>query len=130
MMTEEQRIQILIADDDPVVRHLLGSALQAAGFSTTAVESGKECLERFEDAEGTTFSLLFLDIQLIDMSGYDVLDFLKQKESCKSLPIILLSAHSRDEVMKGCEKAKLADGFLSKPFTMDAAIALVHSLIQ
>jgi two-component system OmpR family response regulator len=127
-MSEVSEKHILIADDDPVVRHLLSSALKAAGFQTTTVESGTACLDCFLPGQAKQYALLFLDIQLIDMSGYDVLDSLKQGDLTKGLPVILLSAHSRDEVLKSCDKAKLADGFLSKPFTMEGAVSLTQSL--
>ena len=79
--------QILIADDDPVVRHLLSSVLSAAGHTVETAESGSRCIEMLREkaASNTLPDLLFLDLQLADMAGAEVLEKTYTEEEKKEL---------------------------------------------
>ena len=129
MMLPES-IEVLIADDDPVVRHLLSSVLHAAGFRVIAVESGSQCLALFGQrlAENAIPNVVFLDIQLADMAGTEILIHIRGHAQCKDLPIVMLSAHSKEEVLKQYPEAKQANEILSKPFPFDLAVATVKQL--
>lgn len=69
------KTQIFIIDDDPVVRHLLGSILRAAGHEVEVAETGTAAMARLKEraASGTLPRLIFLDLHLPDSTGAQLL---------------------------------------------------------
>ena len=120
---------ILIADDDPVVRHILGSILKSLGLSTESVESGAKCIAHLRASLATQQlpRVLFLDLQLTDMTGAEVLLQLREFLDLKSLPVIILSANSREEAEK-TYPTLTADEFLEKPFSPQAVAEVLQRL--
>ena len=102
---------ILIADDDPVVRHILSAVLEGAGYTVFAVETGQACMETLH--RGALPDLLFLDIQLPGMDGLEVLARLRATGR-PIPPVLALTALA----MEGDRERILgagADAYLSKP---------------
>ena len=120
---------ILIADDDPVVRHILGSILKSIGLVADSVETGAKCVEKIR--QGLTKSelprLLFLDLQLTDMTGAEVLLQLHELLGPNKLQVVILSANSREEAQKSYPTL-VADEFLEKPFSPQAVSDVVLRL--
>lgn len=112
---------ILIADDDPVVRHILGAVLEGAGYCVVAVETGGACLEALRTGELP--GVLFLDIQLPDTTGSEVLRRIRLEPRTAALPVIVVSANPRAEV-----EGEGFSNYLEKPFTPDTVHALLSSL--
>lgn len=123
--------QVLIADDDPVVRHLLSSVLSAAGFEVLLAETGAACLNKVEECEraNTPVSLLFLDLQLSDMSGADVLLRIRERASVDRLPVVILSANSEEEVRLNFPSMD-ADMYLEKPFPPEKIVQIARKLSE
>ena len=108
-----QSKRALLADDDPIVRHILGAILTAAGYSIDVVENGENCLAKLQTIDGgTQYDVLFLDMMLGDMTGMDVL---RKIRPTISFPVIMLSAHQRDEALRFAGDMQ-PDAFLEKPF--------------
>ena len=112
----------LIADDDPVVRLILTAILESLSHTVIAVETGTECLSAVADSEP---NLLFLDHQLPDMSGGEILK--KLRASNPKLRIIMLSANSEHE-LKSISPGMNPDYFLEKPFTADTVRLAIDSV--
>ena len=118
--------EILIADDDPVVRHLLSAVLRGAGFIVAEVQDGNSCLKfiRERSESGTLPSLVLLDLQLEDLTGAEVLEGIRASTSPIHLPVVMLSANSEDEV-RATFPSLDADCFLSKPFPPDTVLEII-----
>src|SRR5262249_14079787 len=86
---------IIVADDDPVVRHILGSVLRAGGHVLEEHPSGTALLASLK-ARTAVPDLLFLDLQLGDMTGAEVVPAVRQKFG-RQTKIVILSANSADE---------------------------------
>lgn len=123
--------QVLIADDDPVVRHLLSSVLSAAGFEVLLAETGAICLNKVQECERAhaPLSLLFLDLQLSDMSGADVLLRIRERPSVDRLPVVILSANSEEEVRLHFPSMD-ADMYLEKPFPPEKIVQVARKLSE
>lgn len=120
---------ILIADDDPVVRHILGSILKSLGHSAESVDSGVKCIEHLRACctKSQLPRVLFLDLQLTDMTGAEVLLQLGEFLDLKVMPVIILSANSREEAKKSYPTLT-ADEFLEKPFAPQAVAEVLQRL--
>ena len=87
---------VLVVDDDPEMRHLLGRMIHLIDH-TVGVEdvgTGKEALIALADNH---FDLVLLDVILPDIDGWDVLRQLRQIPGCGELPVFLVSAQDLDD---------------------------------
>ena len=123
--------ELLIADDDPVVRHLLGAILRGAGYQVATTESGTETISLLQARaeSGTLPSLVLLDLQLVDMAGTEVLAKAREIAREPRLPVVLLSANKKEEILRDHPAASDADGFLEKPFPPDTVLSLIEELL-
>ncbi|HEX7649529.1 MAG TPA: response regulator, partial [Noviherbaspirillum sp.] len=131
--SEELRdLNILAADDHPLVRKVLGNLGQSLHWHVTTLESGAQVLEelRRSRSEGRYYDYLLLDWH---MPGMDGMETLKQAKTARdiTLPLTLLmaSAFELDRALAGEEYGDL-DGVLAKPVTaagLYEAISHVHA---
>ena len=113
--------QVWVVDDDRSVRFVLAAALGEAGFRITAFADAAEVLDAL--ASGRVPDLLLTDVRMPGDSGLTLLD--KLKASHPRLPVIVMSAHTDVASTAGAFRGG-AQEFLSKPFDMDEAVALVR----
>lgn len=115
--------RILIVDDDPVIRALVSDYLAAFGYDVCTAESGRDCLDRLE---ALSPDVMFLDMQMPDMTGRDVLVSLKSSGR-EDVPVVLFSAN--DESRKNTSREGVAPAaYLTKPFDMKELLRLAASL--
>jgi len=108
----ENKIKILVADDDKNVMNIIRYSLDSDKFEILEAANGKEAL-------GMVFArlpdILILDIMMPGMDGYVVCEELKKHDSTKNLPIIILSAKaSVDDKVKAMDLG--IDDYMIKPF--------------
>ena len=120
---------IIIADDDPVVHHILGSVLKTAGHSVGLCKTGAEFLSALEDhaAHSSLPDLLFLDLQLPDMTGAEIVPVVRK--TAPTMRIVVISANSEDETLSLFPGIAF-DGYLEKPFAPQKVLDLVMTLIN
>jgi CheY-like chemotaxis protein len=106
----------LIADDDRDDAELFAEALgeHDPPVSTVHTEDGPEMFAYLNDTSKQRPDIIFLDINLPDMSGWECLDKLKSEERYKSIPVIMYSTSSHAED-KRFAKELGAVGFVTKP---------------
>ena len=118
--------QILIADDDEVIKSILEAMLGSLGYSVSMVSTGAECLEHLRS---NTVDILFLDYLLDDMSGGEVISEIEKSSEIKQdLRVILTTANSREELEQMDPSTKI-DYYLAKPFDL-AALKQVLSEVE
>jgi DNA-binding response OmpR family regulator len=91
-------MKVLLIDDDEDLMNIFTAALAKEGFQSSYELTGQKGLER---AKFDKPDIILLDQVLPDMSGNDILKALKQDEETKSIPVILLSNFSQEELVKG-----------------------------
>ena len=117
-------MNILLIEDDAVLRDGLTYVLQQSGFTVCSTESGKYVLQLIQ-AQG--FDLIVLDLGLPDMDGFEVLRSIRKQKI--ALPILILTA--RDGVTERIEGIRQgADDYLTKPFDLGELEARIHALIR
>ena len=116
---------IIIADDDPVVRHILGSVLKAAGHSVEAFASGALLLTGLA-ARAQAADVVFLDLQLGDMTGAELEPEIRKAGAGKT-KIVVLTANSESET-KQLYPTLTPDEFMEKPFTPQTIAELLARL--
>jgi len=89
--------RVLIADDNPKIRKIIGEVLEHRGCETIVVNDGVEAIAKLEAiarGEGCPFDLVISDIQMPDRNGYEV--FSSARKHCPGVPVILMTGFGYD----------------------------------
>lgn len=106
--------KIVLVEDDSLMLGILTTHLIKDGFVVVSVTDGMKAFERVQTEQP---SIVLLDMILPGISGFDILQKLKQDESTKAIPVLVLSNLGSDEEMKrGLDLG--AAGYLVKANTM------------
>ena len=112
----EDRVNILLVDDRPENLLALEAILEPLGQQLIRANSGPEALKRVLEIE---FAVILLDVQMPGMNGFEVAEIIKSRERSRTIPIIFLSAISKEDayVFKGYSMG--AVDYVFKPFNPD-----------
>jgi len=133
-MTGASEKKILVVDDEPDVRDFLASCIEDAGFVVTTAVDGQDALEKIE---ADPPDLMTLDMVMPRKSGIKVIRTLRENEKYANLPIIVITAHARDEF--GSEDFKEFNAFTSglrprytieKPVTPERLIKSICEILS
>ncbi|UHQ20498.1 nitrogen regulation protein NR(I) [Lysobacter sp. KIS68-7] len=116
--------RIWIVDDDRAVRFVLATALREAGYAVDGFENARDALAALRDRGAP--ALLFTDVRMPGEDGLALLD--KLKAAAPQLPVIVMSAYTDIASTAGAFRGGAYE-FLSKPFDLDAAVALAGRAI-
>ena len=124
-MTEQPRV--LVIEDDPDMIDLLSVILRRGGYQPVSALGGQEGLRVLRE-EGA--DLILLDLMMDDISGWRVLELVKQDESLRSIPVLIVSArHFLEDPDQTAAHAGLFEGYLVKPFIVrDLLTKIVEAL--
>ena len=118
--------RILIVEDDPDLRELLGYDLAQEGFEIDATEFGAEALRICQRRPP---DLVLLDIMLPDYSGIEICRALRRSVETQDVPIVFLTAcGSEVERIRGLEVG--GDDYVSKPFSMRELVLRIRGLLK
>lgn len=118
--------RILVVDDEPSIREMLKDLLESAGFE--CIES-RDMHEAYRLIKELNPHLVLLDWMLPGGSGIELLQILMKREKAKSLPIIMLSANTReDDIILALNMG--ASDYVKKPFSPQELLARIRTLIR
>jgi two-component system chemotaxis response regulator CheY len=118
--------EILVVDDSKVMRDMIVACLRPrADLAFTQASSGLEAIERLSLKP---FQLVVLDLNMPDIGGLEVLEFVRAQDKLKSLPIIIVTTRG-DDVSRTRALEAGASRFMTKPFTPDAILREVDALL-
>jgi len=116
-------MKVVIADDDIVVRHIL-SAILEGNAEIVLCPSGQECIDFFKEYSA---DVVFLDIQLPDFSGPEVLRELRKLNI--TARVIAVSANPEQEMVEIFGDIP-PDAYLEKPFTSETVNAVLVAVTE
>lgn len=114
---------ILIVDDEPNVRLMFRTALEAAGWRAAEASGGAEALDR---AARDALDLILLDLRMPDLDGLEVLRRLR--EAGDDVPVVMITAHGSIPDAVAAMKLGAID-FVSKPVTPERLRAIVSEVL-
>ncbi len=114
--SRDERVNILLVDDRAENLLALEAILEPLGERTLRAHSGDEALKRLLTDE---FAVILLDVQMPGLNGFETAELIKSRERTRYIPIIFLTAISKDEayVFRGYSVG--AVDYMSKPFQPD-----------
>ena len=119
-------MEILVVDDSKVMREMIVACLRGEpGLRFTHAASGLEAIERLSLAR---FDLVFLDLNMPDIGGYEVLEFVRAQDVMSDVPIIVVTTRG-DDSSRGRALAAGATRFMTKPFEPADILAELRSLL-
>ena len=117
---------ILVVDDQPQNIELLEAYLVPQGYEIVKAANGEEALEKLS---GNQIDLILLDVMMPGMDGFEVTRRVRQDNTHRLLPIILVTAlRETEDRVKGIEAG--CDDFISKPVDKMELLARVRSLLK
>ena len=116
---------VLLADDDPGLRRLVGATLGSEHFNLLAAADGEETLSV---ARQTQPALILLDINMPRPNGLEVCRLLKGDPSTSHIKIVMLTASGSDVDRTRAFEAS-ADDYFIKPFSPIALLDKVYALL-
>lgn len=123
-MTMEKKVNIMVVDDEEIVRASLTSWLEEDGYHVEAVESGRKALERLPERN---WDLMLVDLKMPGMDGIQLMDEV-HKTAPEMLVIIMTAYATVDTAVKAMKKG--AYDYFVKPFNPDDISLTIRKIVD
>lgn len=117
---------VLIVEDEPAIRDMVGFALTRAGFQVDEAVDGTEAQERLANRLP---DMILLDWMLPGISGIELARRFKRDEYTRDVPIIMLTARGEEDDKVGGLEAGV-DDYVTKPFSPRELVARIKAVIR
>ena len=119
--------RVWIVDDDQEMAHAMGMMLELLDYQTTSFLNARTAAQNLLTGERP--DLILLDINMPEVTGLDLLEFLRRRPEWKDLPIVMLSSEAADVTVD--EAMELgADGYVMKPVTIEELEQAIETALQ
>ena len=110
-------LRVLMVDDNPLARELMGRMATSLGWQVTLADSGEAALAALH--KGAAFDAAFIDWQMPGLDGWETCEQIRAQGRAGATPLLIMAtAHGRDKLaQRSQEEQALMDGFLVKPVT-------------
>ena len=125
-MSESRRGQlVLVVEDHEDTKACVAEQLAERGFDVLTAADGESALRLMRERRP---ALVYLDMNLPTVSGYDVCEQIRSDPSLQDVPIVMTSAQKSIAVRAACFDAG-ADAFVPKPFHLDAFTEMISRMV-
>ena len=104
-------VHLLLVEDDELNQMVASELLKRLGVEVTIANNGLDALAIIKES---SFNLVFMDIQMPEMDGYETVRLIRQEKRWRNLPIIAMTAHALSSERDKCIAAGMND-YLAKP---------------
>ena len=120
----EEKVKILLCEDDENLGTLLCEYLIAKGYDATLCPDGEAGFREFQKEK---FDICILDVMMPKKDGFTLAQDIRQMNS--QVPIIFLTARvQKEDVLEGFDKG--ADDYITKPFSMEELVKRVEAILR
>jgi signal transduction histidine kinase/FixJ family two-component response regulator len=123
---DKRACNILVVDDTEANRYAIGRMLRAAGFETKEVANGRQAIEAAQQQP----DLIVLDVNLPDMTGFEVVEQLRSHPETAAIPVLHLTASYMREEDRAHGLESGADAYLTHPIEPAVFVATVRALLR
>jgi len=118
------KVNILLAEDDPNLGQLLKNYLNARAYETTLVTDGAQAMKIFRKEK---FNICLLDVMMPELDGFTLARGIREIDP--HIPVIFLTAKIlKQDVIEGFKSG--ADDYLTKPFSMEELIYRIEAIMR
>ncbi len=119
--------RILIADDDPVIRRLVASAVENLGYEVISANDGGEAYRILQkDAD---FKAVIVDLMMPNLRGIDVIRYMRTEKRLMRIPAMIMTSETNSKLTAETLAAGAAI-FLPKPFTRERLQTTLSMLLN
>ena len=118
--------RVLVADDEPHVRRILVTLLEARSLEVEIAVNGTSTMELLESDR--RYDVVLLDLMMPGASGLEVLERLRQLDHRRDLSVVILTAKGQETDRQRAFMLG-ADDFVTKPFSPKKLLALIDTLL-
>jgi DNA-binding response OmpR family regulator len=119
--------QVWVVDDDEEMNHAIALMLKVLDCEVTSFHNARAAAQKL--LTGKAPQLLILDINMPEVSGLDLLEFLRRRTEWRDLPIVILSSESADSIVDKALQLG-ADAYIMKPATIEELEKAMESSIR
>jgi DNA-binding response OmpR family regulator len=119
--------KILLVEDDIMLRKLISKKFASEGYTMITAADGKKGLESVKENRP---DLVILDLLLPVMDGFEVLKRLKEDESLKTIPVVIMSNLSQKEDIDRCMKLGATDYIVKVLFTSQEVLDKIKAIVK
>lgn len=124
---ENKRKKILVVEDSSTMRQLIAFSLRAiAGLRIVEAVDGLDGLKK---AQGDSFDLAVVDINIPLMDGLKLINLLRQNPGNKDIPIVIISTEGGEQTRKKAESLGV-DAYITKPIMVGHVLKTVKALLE
>ena len=125
-----QKLNILLAEDNPINRVLAQKLLQKQGHAVAAVNNGAEAVKLWEEIHASQFDIILMDVQMPEMDGLQATTRIREREFSTGahIPIIAVTAHAMKGDRERCINAGM-DGYIAKPINPGELAKAIQEII-
>lgn len=120
------RKKVLVVDDDPGMREVLGGILEIEGVEVCFAPDGKDAVQKTLTEKP---DLILLDVNMPKLSGLTFCRAIRTGTETRNIPVIIVSALTAKDRIEECMEAG-ADDFLGKPFPMEELLIRVRAMFK
>lgn len=121
--------KIFLIEDETSLASVFKIKLEDAGYQVLVFNSGKDALDYLEKSKETP-DLIFLDIFMPYMNGFEVLTILRQKLHLEKIPVIVLSNSGREEELETALKLGATDYLIKASMNMEDLIQKTQKYLK
>ncbi|HEY5401933.1 MAG TPA: ATP-binding protein, partial [Pyrinomonadaceae bacterium] len=122
----DEKVRVLVVDDQEHVRDVLIEALEAEGCEVISAKSGEIALALFDQYQGK-FDAVFTDIGMPEMSGWELVTEIRQRS--KTVPLAIVSGWA-DAISLETKNEVRADWIIAKPFAIDKICDIAKHIVE
>jgi DNA-binding response OmpR family regulator len=115
---------VLIVEDEPGLAEVLALHLEASGYSAVVAHDGLQALYEMDRSPP---QVVLLDLHLPQVSGFRLIQLLKQRVDARRPPVIVITALSFQEAQEAVRAG--ADDFITKPFLPAEVVTRVERIL-
>lgn len=116
---------ILVVDDSKMVRMMVGTALQSAGYEVLEAADGQLAIDQVERAD---IQLIICDVEMPNMNGFEFLEYRCRQPAIMNLPVVMLSTCNSDQ-HRQLATTLGANAYLAKPYDESNLLATLQALV-
>lgn len=116
---------ILVVDDSKMVRMMVSTALQSAGYDVLEAADGQLAIEQVERAD---IQLIICDVEMPNMNGFEFLEYRCRQPAIMNLPVVMLSTCNSDQ-HRQLATTLGANAYLTKPYDESNLLATLQALV-
>jgi CheY-like chemotaxis protein len=123
--------RVLLVEDNELNAEIAAEFLKRTGLNVETAEDGSEAVERVGASADGYFDLIFMDIMMPKMNGYDAARAIRSmnREYCRRVPIIAMTANAFAEDVQAAKTVGM-NGHIAKPLEVRALIATLEKWLK